>query len=146
MTIRATAVLRAGHWNPADAGEKITLDYDRRHRRRLRLTTAAGLEILLDLPDATHIRDGDALFLETGSPIAIHAAPEALLEITAPDPNTLTRLAWHLGNRHLAVQFLPGRLRILADHVIAKMIAGLGGVATTISAPFDPESGAYTHD
>jgi urease accessory protein len=141
--IRATAISRAGEWQTA-AGD-ITLDYDRRHRRRLRLQTDHS-EILLDLPEAIHIREGDALALEDGSYIAVHAAPEAVLEIRAADADTLARLAWHLGNRHLAVQFLPGALRILHDHVIAAMILGLGGAAVQLTAPFDPESGAYAHD
>ena len=98
---------------------------------------------MLDLPEALHIRDGDALALEDGTCIAVRAALENLVEILAPDANTLARLAWHLGNRHLSVQFLPGRLRILHDHVIAEMVRLLGGQITAISAPFDPESGAY---
>ncbi len=121
------------------------MDYDRRHRRRHRFTTGSGAEILLDLPDAIHIRDGDAMALENGGCISVRAAPEDLLEITAPDAHALTRLAWHLGNRHLAVQILPASLRILRDHVIAEMILLLGGNAAEISAPFDPESGAYQH-
>jgi urease accessory protein len=55
----------------------------------------------------------------------------------------LVRIAWHLGNRHLPVQFVDGRIRIRADHVIADMVAGLSGVVATIEAPFDPEAGAY---
>jgi urease accessory protein len=145
MTRRATAILRHGDWDPARAVEEITLDYDRRHRRRLRLSTTAGGEVLLDLPEATHIKDGDALALEDGTTIAVRAAPEVLLEIRAPDADTLARLAWHLGNRHLAVQFLPGRLRILDDHVIAEMLARMGAQVTNMQAPFDPESGAYHH-
>ncbi len=143
---RATAILRHGGWDPAQASDEITLDYDRRHRRRLRFSSNAGGEVLLDLPEAVHIRDGDALALEDGSLIAVRAAPEALLEITAADADTLARLAWHLGNRHLAVQLLPGRLRILADHVIAEMLTGLGANVAALHGPFDPESGAYSHD
>jgi urease accessory protein len=144
--IRATRILPAGSWATASVVGEITLDYDRRHRRRHRFTTASGTEILLDLPEAIHIRDGDAMGLEDGTCIAVRAAPEALLEITAPNADSLTRLAWHLGNRHLAVQILPGRLRILHDRVIAEMILLLGGSVSEISAPFDPETGAYHHD
>ncbi len=136
---------RAGSWLADAAIDEITLDYDRRHRRRLKFTAGSGTEILLDLPEAIHIRDGDAMVLESGGFLAVHAAPENLLEVTAEDPDTLTRLAWHLGNRHLAVQFLPSRLLLLDDHVIAAMIPALGGTVTKIAAPFDPESGAYSH-
>jgi len=143
LTLRALKVLPAGGYAAADVIDAIELDYDRRHRRRLRFVTASGAEILLDLREAIHIRDGDAMALEDGSCIAVRAAPESLLEIAAADADTLARLAWHLGNRHLSVQFLPGRLRILQDHVIAEMIRQLGGEVQEVAAPFDPESGAY---
>ena len=145
MSRRATAVIRTGAWDPGLAVEEIALDYDRRHRRRLRLSLSRGGEVLLDLPEATHIRDGDALALEDGTCIAVRAAPEALLEIVAADAEALARLAWHLGNRHLAVQFLGRALRILDDHVIAEMVTRMGARATKLLAPFDPESGAYHH-
>jgi urease accessory protein len=76
--------------------------------------------------------------------VAVRAADEELLEVRA-GADELVRLAWHLGNRHLAVQFLPGVLRILYDHVIAEMVAGLGGEVKRVTGPFDPESGAYAH-
>ena len=139
---RAHQILRAGDWS-GEAAQSVTLDFDRRYRRRLRFRTDQGTEILLDLPEAIHIRDGDALALEDGSLVAVHAAAEQLLEISAPSPDLLIRLAWHLGNRHLSAQFLPGVLRILEDHVIADMVRGLGGTAAPVTAPFDPEPGAY---
>jgi urease accessory protein len=139
--MRATSLLAAGKWHAA--AHSVTLDYDRRFRRRLRFVTDQGVEILLDLPEAIHIRGGDALVLEDGSYVEVRAANEALLEIQAPSADALIRLAWHLGNRHLSVQFLPGCLRILDDHVIADMIRKLGGSTAPISAPFDPEGGAY---
>ena len=141
--IRATKVLRVGDWPSWTAAQRITLDFDHRYRRRLRFATAEGVEVLLDLPEAVHIRNGDALGLDDGSFVAVEAAPEKLLEIRARDADMLARLAWHLGNRHLSVQFLPGALRILEDHVIGKMITLLGGSAKPILAPFDPEPGAY---
>ncbi len=145
MTLRAVGVARAGSWLAETAIDEIMLDYDRRYRRRLRFVAGSGAEVLLDLAEAVHIRDGDALVLEDGGLIAVRAAPEALLEIRAADADTLARLAWHLGNRHLGVQFLPGALRILDDHVIAAMIPALGGTVARLAAPFDPESGAYAH-
>jgi urease accessory protein len=125
--------------------DEVIFDYDRRHRRRMRFNALNGTDILLDLQEAIHVRHGDAFELESGGFIRVRALPEALLEVTASDADTLTRLAWHLGNRHLAVQFLPGRLRLLNDHVIAAMIVQMGGMVTQVSAPFDPESGAYHH-
>jgi urease accessory protein len=66
-----------------------------------------------------------------------------LMEATASDPLLLAKAAYHLGNRHVAVHLLPGRLRFGADHVLGEMVRGLGLPVTEIEAPFEPESGAY---
>jgi urease accessory protein len=140
---RATAVLPAGTWNAAEARDRVLIDFDRRHRRRITLTTETGAEILLDLPRAARLRGGDGLVLDDGGIVAVVARPEPLAEIHAHDDETLIRITWHLGNRHLPVQFVPGHLRIRRDHVIEAMIEGLGGHVEAIEAPFDPEAGAY---
>ncbi len=141
--MRAIAVHKAGHWPPeAREIDAIALDFDHRHRRRVLLTTATGREILLDLDTVARLEEGDALRLEDGGIVRVIAAPEAVLDIHAA-PETLLRIAWHLGNRHLPVQVLGAALRIRADHVIAVMLAGLGGHVHAHEAPFDPEPGAY---
>ncbi|QJE71742.1 urease accessory protein UreE [Aerophototrophica crusticola] len=140
---RATDILPAGSWDPGTAADRITLDYDSRHRRRFRLRAASGLEFLLDLPRATALRQGDGLRLEDGRVVLVQAAPEPLVEVTARDAATLVRLAWHLGNRHLPAQFDGDRILIRDDHVIVLMLHGLGAIVRPVRAPFDPESGAY---
>ncbi len=141
--MRAIAVHKAGHWPPgAREIDAIALDFDHRHRRRVLLTSAAGREILLDLGEVARLGDGDGLVLDEGGVVRVIAAPEAVLDLHAA-PETLLRIAWHLGNRHLPVQMLGGALRIRADHVIAAMVAGLGGHVHAREVPFDPEPGAY---
>jgi len=134
----------------SDAGEpedSVRLDHDQRNRRRMVYTTEAGRPILLDMPRAVHLRDGDLLRIEDGSLVRVDAVPEALIAIHAHSTAELVRIAWHLGNRHLPTQLLPGAdggtLRIRHDHVIAEMVEGLGGHCEAILAPFDPEGGAY---
>ena len=142
-TVRAIQVLPRGTWDTSTAADRVLIDYDRRHRRRISLTTEAGRAVLLDLPQAVRLRDGDALALDDGGLVRVCARPEPLLEIHAHEEGELVRIAWHLGNRHLPVQLLGDRIRIRADHVIAEMVEGLGGHAEPIDAPFDPEPGAY---
>ena len=55
----------------------------------------------------------------------------------------LARAAYHLGNRHVAVQVGEGWLRLAADHVLEHMLHGLGARTRLIEAPFEPEAGAY---
>ena len=140
--MRATGRIAAGEWTGEPADE-VLIDHDHRHRRRVMLMTVRGRSVLLDLPSAIRLKDGDALACDDGSLVRIRAKPEALLEIHAHDEGALLRIAWHLGNRHLPVQLLGDRIRIRADHVIADMVEGLGGHAERIDAPFDPEEGAY---
>jgi urease accessory protein len=141
--MRATQVLPAGSWNTAHEVDRVLLDYDNRHRRRIVLHGERGTEVLVDLPHATHLRDGDGLSLDNGGVIRVCARPEKLLEIHVHDDGELVRIAWHLGNRHLPVQVLDDRIRVRADHVIEEMVEGLGGHVESIEAPFDPEAGAY---
>jgi urease accessory protein len=139
---RATRAERAGHWPDSRAVASVTLAYDDRHRRRMRLATDGGEAFLLDLPQALSLQDGDGLQLDDGSWIAVGAAAESLIEVTA-EPTLLARLAWHLGNRHLPARIEPRRILIRRDHVIADMLSKLGATLRFIEAPFTPERGAY---
>jgi urease accessory protein len=140
--MRAEAVLPVGTWATAGEIDRVLLDFDRRHRRRILLRTEQGREVLLDLPQAVRLRDGDGLVVAEGV-VRVCARLEPLLEIHAHDPGDMARIAWHLGNRHLPVQVLGDRLRIRADHVIREMVELLGGHVVAVEAPFDPEAGAY---
>ena len=140
--MRAHEHLPAGLWDHDRQVDAVLLDFDERHRRRILLHTLGGAELLVDLPAATRLREGDGLRCEDGGIVRVRARPEPVLDIHAP-PAALLRIAWHLGNRHLPVQLLPDALRIRADHVIAAMATGLGGHAHATDAPFDPEPGAY---
>jgi urease accessory protein len=133
----------AGHWPKESAAGTLTLDFDARHRRRIRLTADAGEDILLDLPNAVAMADGDGLQLEDGRWLMVQAAAEQLTEVRHEDPNQLVRLAFHLGNRHLSTEIRDRALRIRPDHVIEHMLRGLGAELTRIKAPFQPEGGAY---
>ncbi len=138
----------AGHWPTAKEVDRITLPYDQRHRRRLRLVADAGTELLLDLPAARLLREGDGLKLRGGAYVHVHAAPEDLIKVTAADTAALIRLAWHLGNRHLPADLdfdsdALGRILIRRDHVIEDMLLRLGASLRPVRVPFNPESGAY---
>ena len=147
MLIRATRVEHDGHWPAGEAAGRVTLGYDDRHRRRLKLQTENGLDFLLDLDRAALLRGGDGLRLEDGRWIAVAAAAEDVVDVRGDTPHATARLAWHLGNRHLPVQILKdGGIRFRYDHVIEEMVIGLGGRTERRQAPFTPEGGAYASD
>jgi len=142
MMLRAGKVIPAGQWSGAPA-DTVVLDFDERYRRRFVMTGVGGLEFLLDLPEAAMLRGGDGLTLEDGRIVEVVAAPEPLAEIRAADAQALTRVAWHLGNRHLSTELMPKALRIRRDPVIEAMLEGLGARVVLLEAPFNPEGGAY---
>ena len=140
--MRAIAVKAAGRWS-GEAADRVVLDYDDRHRRRMAMKGRQGIAFLLDLSAAVDLHDGDALVLEDGGLVEVVAAPESLLEIRCADARHLARLAWHLGNRHVPTQLLSHALRIRRDHVLAELAVQLGADVIEVDAPFDPEGGAY---
>lgn len=141
----AVQIISAGLWPQDKAFASVTLDFDGRYRRRIRLTLDGGKGgILLDLPHAARLQDGDGLLLEDGRYVLVRAAREEVMDITATSPHDAIRIAWHLGNRHLPVQVLAdGALRLRYDHVIEHMVEGLGGRVSRAHQIFSPEPGAY---
>ena len=145
MTTHCASIHRpAGHWPKEKAADALTLDFDARHRRRIRLTTDQGEDVLLDLPKAVAMADGDGLQLEDGRLLKVQAAAEPVVEVRHKDPNQLVRVAWHLGNRHLPTEIRSQVLRIRPDHVTEDMLHGLGAELVKVQAPFQPEGGAYS--
>jgi urease accessory protein len=140
---RASEVKSAGHWNQARAVDCVALDGHERHRRRVVLTGERGMTFLLDLPQATMLREGDGLVLDNGAIVRVTGRPEFLVEVAAADPHQLARLAWHLGNRHIEVEIVGDRLRMRRDHVIEDLLHRLGARLSPVEAAFNPEPGAY---
>lgn len=124
------------------AQDRVVLDYAGRFLRRKVLTTEGGERLLVDLAQTTSLDHGGVLVTQTGDEIQVLAAPEPLLEIRAKD---LTRIAWHIGNRHTPCQIEADRLLIQHDHVIRDMLGLLGADVSEVIAPFTPEGGAYGH-
>ncbi len=124
---------------------RLTLDFDARTKSRLRTQLADGEEVGLFLPRGTILRGGDRLQAADGRIVEVVAAPEDLIEARCADAFALARAAYHLGNRHVAMQVGAGWLRIQADHVLETMLTGLGAEVASLTAPFEPEAGAYAH-
>jgi urease accessory protein len=137
-------VAKAGAWPRDEAAGSLTLSFDDRHRRRIRMATDQGEPVLLNLTKPEPLADGDGLAFQDQGWLEVRAAAEDILEVEGVDRGHLARLAWHLGNRHLPTEILAdGRLRIRYDHVIEEMLRHLGARLSRIQAPFQPEGGAY---
>jgi urease accessory protein len=125
------------------ADAELELPFEDRRKARQRTRLVSGEEVALFLERGTILRGGDCLVAADGRVLRIVAAAEALMEVRTLDAETLARAAYHLGNRHCPVELRDGALRFPADHVLAEMLSGLGLEVVSISAPFEPEAGAY---
>lgn len=144
MAIHTASIHRAaGQWPKEKAAGTFTLDFDTRHRRRIRLTADQGEDILLDFSKAVAMANGDGVQLDDGRWLMIQAAAEPIVEVRHKDPGQLVRLAWHLGNRHLPTEIRHEALSIRPDHVIEEMLSSFGAILKNSDAPFQPEGGAY---
>jgi len=125
----------------------LTLDWDVRQKSRFEATDSRGRQIGVFLPRGTVVRGGDVLLAEDGSLLQVIAAPQPVLVITHctahGTPFDLTRAAYHLGNRHVAIELRPEHLKIEPDHVLADMLRAMHLIVREDQLPFEPESGAY---
>jgi urease accessory protein len=140
---RAAKIVRRAAVRAERVVDTITLDHEARHRRRVALTGDAGTQFLLDLAQASVLDDGDALALEDGSLVQVKAAPERLIEVRTADPLRLMKVAWHLGNRHVAAEITGEAIYLAHDHVLLDMLRALGASTAIVERPFRPERGAY---
>jgi urease accessory protein len=143
MTDRGIPLLTRRLPATAEAAATAALTLDQRQRSRQRIRLDDGREAGVLLPRGEVLRHGDVLGGDDGLVVRIAAAPESLSCAESPDPLLLARACYHLGNRHVALQIGPGRLCWLHDHVLDGMVRGLGLAVTAITAPFEPEPGAY---
>jgi urease accessory protein len=122
---------------------RLVLPFDLRNKSRLRTSLADGEEAGLFLERGTVLRGGDLLLADDGRVIEIVAAQEMVSTVRVGGSGSLARAAYHLGNRHVALQIGEQWLRYQHDHVLDDMVRGLGFSVTIEEAAFEPEAGAY---
>lgn len=121
----------------------LSLSIDSRIKSRLKVTLDDGRDAGLFLPRGHILRGGEQLTSQCGLVVEVKAAPEMVSTVYCGDAHLLTRVAYHLGNRHVPLQVEPGWVRYQHDHVLDEMVEGLGAKVTTEKEPFEPEGGAY---
>ena len=121
----------------------VTLPYESRQKSRLLIKTDSGAKIGLFLPRGQVLRQGFVLTGPDQYRVRVEAAPESLSVVRTSDALKFARACYHLGNRHVPLQILPGELRFLTDHVLDRMLDGLDLAVSHEICPFEPEQGAY---
>jgi urease accessory protein len=125
----------------------VEIDWDVRQKSRFDATDSQGRALAVFLPRGSVVRGGDVLVAEDGSLVRVQAAPQPVLRVTAcaehGGPADLPRAAYHLGNRHVALEVKPDHLQLEPDPVLAGMLRSMHLIVQEVQAPFEPEAGAY---
>lgn len=125
----------------------VTLDWDTRQKSRFDAVDSRGHTLAVFLPRGKVVRGGDVLVAEDGSLVKVVAEPQPVMAVRAcPDhgtPTDLVRAAYHLGNRHVALQVAADRLQFEPDPILADMLRRMHLIVTEEHAAFEPEGGAY---
>jgi urease accessory protein len=125
----------------------VELDWDVRQKSRFDATDSSDRRLGVFLSRGSVLRGGDVLVAEDGSLVRVLAAPQPVLRVTAcpahGGPTDLPRAAYHLGNRHVALEVRADHLQIEPDPVLADMLRSMHLIVREVQAPFEPEGGAY---
>ena len=122
----------------------LTLPIDLRIKSRLKVTLDNGDAAGLFLTRGQLLRGGECLTDDAGALVVmVKAAEEQVSTVRCNDPLLLSRICYHLGNRHVPLQIEAGFARYQHDYVLDEMVVGLGGSVAVELAPFEPEAGAY---
>ena len=118
--------------------DRLVLPYDKRQKSRFVAELESGQEVFVQLPRGTLLRGGTQLAGRGGRRILVVAAPQALSVVVSRDLLLLSRVAYHLGNRHVPLQVELGRLVYEHDHVLDDMVHRLGAEVVVEQGPFEP--------
>jgi urease accessory protein len=125
----------------------VELDWDVRQKSRFEATDSTGRRLGVILARGSVLRGGDVLVAEDGSLVRVIAAAQPVLRVsTCPahgGPTDLPRAAYHLGNRHVALEVRADHLQLERDPVLAEMLRSMHLIVHEVQAPFEPEGGAY---
>jgi urease accessory protein len=137
--LRISTLAGAGSMHQAT----LTLPFELRQKTRFKSKLDDGRAVGLFLERGRTLQQGDLLKAEDDTVIQVRAADETVSQVEADSSLLIARLCFHLGNRHVPLQINETWLRYQCDHVLDQLVESLGGRLTHISAPFEPESGAY---
>ncbi|SEK45121.1 urease accessory protein UreE [Halomonas daqiaonensis] len=140
---------RLGPIAESQADDTLTLPFDQRVLGRLKAVSDTGCQLGLFLDRGPVLSDGEGLRADNGEVVRVRAAVEPVVTARIEAGLPLSRLAYHLGNRHVQLALGEdeegGFVRFPPDHVLEELAERLGARLSHHQAPFDPEPGAYSH-
>ena len=99
----------AGTWPTEKAKYTITLPASERFLRLKKLKLDDGDLININFESVTQVRHNDGLYLDNDMWVKIQASKDKILNVECKSDTHLTLIAWHIGNRHCALQILDNR-------------------------------------
>lgn len=122
----------------------LFLTAEERQRSRQKITVEEKV-FSLNLTRGTVLKEGDLLTNDEESIIVeIKAKKEPVITVIAQSKLDLIKAAYHLGNRHVALEINEDYLRLSPDPVLQEMLIKLGLEIKEELTPFYPEIGAYS--
>jgi urease accessory protein len=130
---------------PTPVADRLYLTADDRQRSLGQGTSAQGVFYQWRLPRGTVLWSESYLGTPQGDRwVQILASPEPVLTVTSSDPLHLLQAAYHLGNRHVALEITLHYLRLSPDPVLLHLLRDhLQMTVVEEVAPFFPLLGAY---
>ena len=102
---------------------KLTLSSDQRRILRGNRKSDCNQEILLQLPRNKKLNDGDILITNHKNLfVEVIAEKENLIELRAKSYLELTKVAYHLGNRHIEIQINENIILTKSDYIIEELL------------------------
>ena len=144
VLVRRLAVGEGHLHQPSSPPLRLPLMADQRTSLRGHRRSACGRNLLLQLPRGEALQPGDLLFSADGRvEVLVEAAPEPVMRVHSAEPLALLQAAYHLGNRHVAMELHADYLVLLQDSVLADLLRQRNLRVECDEAPFLPEAGAY---
>lgn len=135
---------RSGGLGAATTLLQLPLAADQRTSLRGHRHSACGRDLLLQLPRGGPLLPGEWLCSADGQvQVQVQAAAEPVMQVRSAEPLALLQAAYHLGNRHVAMELHADRLLLLQDSVLADLLRQRGLQVELLELPFQPEAGAY---
>lgn len=139
LQIKAKLKTRASAYR-LSVGGQIALTHEERAKGKVHTSLVSGEPVALMLPGGESLRPGDLVTASDGRVIEVVARKEKLLQIECGDPAELVRVAYRLGNLHVAMEVAERHLRFPAGQDAEGLLEGLGVKLTPIEAAFQPEA------
>lgn len=126
--------------------DTIVMTHEERRWSRQRLKTTADRQIALALSTGTTLEPGTVIALGADWYVEVEAAPEAVLAMRPPDPNTAVRIAFEVGNHHFPLAIEGDELLVPDDSAMEHLLNRLGICWERRRTAFHPVARGHRHD